>query len=211
MAVRRTKIVATLGPATSSEENIAALVRAGVDVTRFNFSHGDQNMHLRNAKVVRDTAHELGRNVAILQDIQGPKIRTGEVEGGTELVAGNRVTIATGDFLGDASRLSTSYDALAEDVRPGHRLLIDDGLIGLRVESIDGRDVVCEVLEGGPVSSHKGLNFPDSNLSIKGLTPKDVEDLTNGDEGSGPGDDSGNGSGQPEAVADVGERVGGGA
>ena len=177
MAARRTKIVATLGPATSSEENIASLVRSGVDVTRFNFSHGNQHMHLKNANVVRDTAHELGRNVAILQDIQGPKIRTGEVEGGTELVAGNRVTIATGDFLGDASRLSTSYDALAEDVRPGHRLLIDDGLIGLRVESIEGRDVVCEVLEGGPVSSHKGLNFPDSNLSIKGLTPKDIEDL----------------------------------
>jgi pyruvate kinase len=134
-------------------------------------------MHLKNANVVRDTARELGRNVAILQDIQGPKIRTGEVEGGTELIAGNRVTIAAGDFLGDASRLSTSYDALAEDVRPGHRLLIDDGLIGLRVESIDGREVVCEVLEGGPVSSHKGLNFPDSNLSIKGLTPKDIEDL----------------------------------
>ena len=177
MAARRTKIVATLGPATSSEENIASLVRSGVDVTRFNFSHGDQHMHLKNANVVRQTAGELGRNVAILQDIQGPKIRTGEVEGGTELVAGNRVTIAAGDFLGDASRLSTSYDALAEDVRAGHRLLIDDGLIGLRVESIEGRDVVCEVLEGGPVSSHKGLNFPDSNLSIKGLTPKDVEDL----------------------------------
>ena len=177
MAARRTKIVATLGPATSSEENIASLVRSGVDVTRFNFSHGDQNMHLKNANVVRETAHELGRNVAILQDIQGPKIRTGEVAGDTELVAGNRVTIAAGDFLGDASRLSTSYDALADDVEPGHRLLIDDGLIGLRVESIDGRDVVCEVLEGGPVSSHKGLNFPDSNLSIKGLTPKDVEDL----------------------------------
>jgi pyruvate kinase len=177
VAARRTKIVATLGPATSSEENIASLVRSGVDVTRFNFSHGDQHMHLKNANVVRDTARELGRNVAILQDIQGPKIRTGEVEGGTELVAGNRVTIAAGDFLGDASRLSTSYDALAEDVRPGHRLLIDDGLIGLRVESIEGRDVVCEVLEGGPVSSHKGLNFPDSNLSIKGLTSKDVEDL----------------------------------
>ena len=177
MAARRTKIVATLGPATSSEENIASLVRSGVDVTRFNFSHGDQGMHLKNANVVRNTAHELGRNVAILQDIQGPKIRTGQVEGGTELVAGNRVTIAAGDFLGDASRLSTSYDALADDVEPGHRLLIDDGLIGLRVESIEGRDVVCEVLEGGPVSSHKGLNFPDSNLSIKGLTPKDVEDL----------------------------------
>jgi pyruvate kinase len=177
MAARRTKIVATLGPATSSEENVARLVRAGVDVTRFNFSHGDQAMHLKNAQVVRETAKELGRTVAILQDIQGPKIRTGQVEDGTELIAGNRVTIAAGDFLGDASRLSTSYDALADDVRPGHRLLIDDGLIGLRVEAIEGRDVVCEVLEGGPVSSHKGLNFPDSNLSIKGLTPKDVEDL----------------------------------
>ena len=177
MAPRRTKIVATLGPATSSDESIGELVRAGVDVTRFNFSHGDQNMHLKNANLVRELAHERRRNVAILQDIQGPKIRTGEVEGGTELLAGNRVTIAAGDFVGDASRLSTSYDALAEDVRPGHRLLIDDGLIGLRVESIEGTDVVCVVLEGGPVSSHKGLNFPDSNLSIKGLTPKDVEDL----------------------------------
>lgn len=177
MAARKTKIVATLGPATSSEENIAALVRAGVDVTRFNFSHGDHNMHLKNAHIVRDTARGLGRNVAILQDIQGPKIRTGEVEGGTELLAGNRVTIAAGDFVGDASRLATSYDALAKDVRVGHRLLIDDGLIGLRVESIEGTDVICEVLEGGPVSSHKGLNFPDSNLSIKGLTPKDIEDL----------------------------------
>jgi pyruvate kinase len=177
MPARRTKIVATLGPATSSEENVAKLVRAGVDVTRFNFSHGDHHMHLRNAGIVRETAKGLARNVAILQDIQGPKIRTGQVADGTELNAGNRVTIAAGDFLGDASRLSTSYDALAEDVRPGHRLLIDDGLIGLRVESIEGSDVICEVLEGGPVSSHKGLNFPDSNLSIKGLTPKDVEDL----------------------------------
>jgi pyruvate kinase len=175
--MRRTKIVATLGPATSSEENIGALVRAGVDVTRFNFSHGDHNMHLKNSQIVRDVAKEQGRNVAILQDIQGPKIRTGEVEGGTELVEGNQVVIAPGDFLGDASRLSTSYDRLADDVRPGHRLLIDDGLIGLKVAGVEDGEVVCEVLEGGPVSSHKGLNFPDSHLSIHGLTPKDVEDL----------------------------------
>jgi pyruvate kinase len=177
MAERRTKIVATLGPATSTEEAIGSLVEAGVDVTRFNFSHGDHNAHLKNAEVVRGAAKEQGRNVAILQDIQGPKIRTGEVAGDTELVAGSRVVLAPGDFLGDASRLSTSYDKLAEDVRPGHRLLIDDGLIGLRVESVQNGQVVCEVLEGGPVSSHKGLNFPDSSLSISGLTPKDVEDL----------------------------------
>jgi len=175
--VRRTKIVATLGPATSSPEAIGKLVRAGVDVTRFNFSHGDHSMHLRNARVVRETAAEAGRNVAILQDVQGPKIRTGEVEGGTELAAGNQVVIAAGDFVGDASRLSTSYDRLAEDVKPGDRLLIDDGLLGLRVESIEDGEVVCKVIEGGPVSSHKGLNFPDSTLSIRGLTPKDVEDL----------------------------------
>jgi pyruvate kinase len=175
--VRRTKIVATLGPATSSKESIGELIRVGVDVTRFNFSHGDHQMHLRNAEIVRSAAKELGRNVAVMQDLQGPKIRTGEVEGGTQLVEGNRVVIASGDFVGDASRLSTSYDRLADDVNPGDRLLIDDGLVGLRVESIEDGEVVSEVLEGGPVSSHKGLNFPDSSLSIKGLTPKDLEDL----------------------------------
>lgn len=176
--MRRTKIVATLGPATSSGESIGALVRAGADVMRLNFSHGTHDMHLNNARIVREAAAGAGRNVAIMQDLQGPKIRTGEVEGGTELVEGSRVVIAPGDFVGDASRLSTSYEKLAQDVKPGHRLLIDDGLIQLRVESIkENGEIVCEVIEGGPVSSHKGLNFPDSSLSISGLTEKDLEDL----------------------------------
>jgi pyruvate kinase len=184
--MRRTKIVATLGPATSSEESIGDLVRVGVDVTRFNFSHGDHQMHLNNAQIVRSAAKELGRNVAIMQDLQGPKIRTGEVEGDTELVEGSKVVVSAGDFVGDASRLSTTYDRLAEDVKLGDRLLIDDGLIGLKVVSVEDGDIVCEVLEGGPVSSHKGLNFPDSHLSIHGLTPKDVEDLRFGMEELNP-------------------------
>ena len=176
--MRRTKIVTTLGPATSSEEAIGKLVEAGVDVTRLNFSHGEHSVHLKNAQLVRAAAKEQGRNVAILQDIQGPKIRTGEVEGGTELVEGSTIVIVPGgDFVGDASRLPTSYEKLAEDVEPGHRLLIDDGLVGLEVESVDNGEVTCKVIEGGPVSSHKGLNFPDSSLSIRGLTPKDLEDL----------------------------------
>jgi pyruvate kinase len=126
---------------------------------------------------VRAAAKESRRNVAVLQDIQGPKIRTGEVVGGTELVEGNKVTIAPGDFLGDASRLATSYEKIADDVNPGDRVLIDDGLLALRVENVEGGEVECVVVDGGEISSHKGLNFPDSSLSIKGLTEKDIEDL----------------------------------
>ncbi len=174
---RRTKIVATLGPATSTEEVIQELVRFGVDVTRLNFSHGEHEGHLKNTQMVRASAKALGRNVAVMQDIQGPKIRTGEVIGETELIAGNRVAIAPGDFLGDAGRLATSYEQIAEDVKPGHRVLIDDGLLELRVEEVDNGELRCAVMVGGPISSHKGLNFPDSSLSITGLTEKDVEDL----------------------------------
>src|ERR671917_500819 len=111
---RRTKIVATLGPGTSTEEAIEDLVRFGVDVTRLNFSHGEHEGHQKNARFVREAADSLGRNVAVMQDLQGPKIRTGEVVGGTELVEGHRVVISAGDFVGDASRLSTTYDRLAE-------------------------------------------------------------------------------------------------
>src|SRR5918993_306832 len=174
---RRTKIVATLGPGTSTEEAIEDLVRFGVDVTRLNFSHGEHEGHQKNARLVREAAESLGRNVAVMQDLQGPKIRTGEVVGGTELVEGNRVAIAPGDFLGDASRLSTPYKQIVEDVEPGHRVLIDDGLLELRVDEVEDGEIDCVVVTGGPISSHKGLNFPDSSLSISGLTPKDLEDL----------------------------------
>jgi pyruvate kinase len=174
---RRTKIVATLGPATSTEEMIRELVRSGVDVTRLNFSHGEQERHVKNARLVRKAAEVLGRNVAVMQDIQGPKIRTGEIVGGTELVDGNRVVIAVGDFLGDATRLSTSYERITQDLEPGDRILMDDGLLQLKVEEVENDEVTCEVMTGGPISSHKGMNFPDSSLSIEGLTSKDLDDL----------------------------------
>jgi pyruvate kinase len=174
---RRTKIVATLGPGTSAEETIRDLVRFGVDVTRLNFSHGEHETHQKNANFVREAARSSGRNVAVMQDLQGPKIRTGEVVGDTELVEGNRVAIAAGDFLGDASRLSTPYKQIVQDVEPGHRVLIDDGLLELRVEEVENGEVDCVVVTGGPISSHKGLNFPDTSLSISGLTPKDLEDM----------------------------------
>jgi pyruvate kinase len=156
---------------------IKELVRYGMDVARLNFSHGEHETHAKNAEIVRSASEESRRNVAVLQDIQGPKIRTGEVVGGTELVEGNKVTIAPGDFLGDASRLATSYEKIADDVNPGDRVLIDDGLLALRVEKVEGGEVECVVVDGGEISSHKGLNFPDSSLSIKGLTEKDIEDL----------------------------------
>jgi len=174
---RRTKIVATLGPASSTEETIRELVRSGVDVVRLNFSHGEHEGHLKNARLVREVAEFLDRNVAVMQDIQGPKIRLGEVVGETELVQGNRVVVTPGDFLGDASRLSTSYERIAQDLEPDHRILMDDGLLELKVEEIEDSEVICEVVTGGPISSHKGMNFPDSSLSIEGLTEKDLEDL----------------------------------
>src|ERR687890_1272547 len=146
---RRSKIVATLGPGTSKEETIRDLVRFGVDVTRLNFSHGEHETHLKNARLVREAAKELHRNVAVMQDIQGPKIRIGEVVGDTELVEGSRVVIAPGDFVGDASRLSTSYEGIAQDVEPGHRILMDDGLLELKVEEIEDGEVDCRVVNGG--------------------------------------------------------------
>ena len=175
--MRRTKIVATLGPSSSTEETIRELVRFGVDMARLNFSHGEHEGHLRNARYVRSAADSVGRNVAVMQDIQGPKVRVGEVVGDTDLVAGNRVAIAPGDFLGDASRISTSYKQISEDVEPGHRILMDDGLLELKVEEVQDGEVNCMVVVGGPISSHKGMNFPDSSLSVETLTPKDLEDL----------------------------------
>jgi pyruvate kinase len=175
---RRAKIVCTLGPATASEEQVAALVQAGMDVARLNFSHGTHADHERAAERVRRAADRAGRPVGVLADLQGPKIRLGTfADGPVEWRTGDRITITTDDTPGAARRVSTTYRRLAEDVSVGDRLLIDDGSVGLLVVAVRGPDVVCEVTEGGPVSDHKGLSLPGIAVSEPALSGKDAEDL----------------------------------
>ena len=175
---RRAKIVCTLGPATSSAEAIADLVAAGMDVARMNFSHGDHADHRVVFDRVREAAKGAGRPVGILGDLQGPKIRLGRfADGPVEWATGERVTITVDDIVGDHDRVSTTYKGLAEDARPGDRLLIDDGKVGLVVDEVRGADVVCRVTEGGEVSNNKGISLPGMNVSVPAMSEKDIEDL----------------------------------
>ncbi|MET0698737.1 MAG: pyruvate kinase [Mycobacterium sp.] len=175
---RRGKIVCTLGPATSSDETLRALVDAGMDVARLNFSHGDYADHESAYKRVRAASDVTGRAVGILADLQGPKIRLGRFADGPVIWAnGETVRITVEDFLGNHDRVSTTYKRLAQDATPGDRVLVDDGNIGLVVEHIDGDDVVCTVTEGGKVSNNKGMSLPGMNVSAPPLSEKDIEDL----------------------------------
>lgn len=173
--------MATLGPASRSPEVITELVKAGVDVTRFNFSHGSHEDHLATMKMVRDAEAAVGRPVAVLQDLQGPKIRLGKLDGKVSLPAGKTVVLSSdNDFIGDPERIPTTYERLAADVRRGDTILLADGQLVLTAKEIKGRDVVAEVVVGGVVSSNKGLNMPGSELSIPSVTDKDLEDLEAG-------------------------------
>ncbi len=175
---RRAKIVCTLGPATSSLEQVTALVEAGMDVARLNFSHGSHADHERSYRIVREASDKTGHAVAVLADLQGPKIRLGTfAEGPVVWPTGSRVCITVDDVEGTAERVSTTYQNLARDVRPGDRLLIDDGKLALTVAEVQGNDVWCLVLEGGPVSDHKGLSLPGVAVSVPALSEKDAEDL----------------------------------
>ncbi|MEW6321271.1 MAG: pyruvate kinase [Acidobacteriota bacterium] len=180
--MRHTKIIATLGPATSSPAAVDALVAAGVDLVRLNFSHGSHEAHAARVRLVREAAAAHGRQVAILQDLSGPKIRTGPLEGGRplHLADGDRLVIAVGDFAGGPGRVSTTYAPLAEAVSPGDRLLLDDGRIELSVESSDGREIVTRVVDGGLLGEHKGINAPAVPLPAVGVTDKDARDLAFG-------------------------------
>ena len=175
---RRAKIVCTMGPATSSEEGIAALLDAGMNVARMNFSHGDHADHQVIYDRLRTAAAASGKALAVLADLQGPKIRLGRfADGPHEWPTGDQVTITVDDVTGTRNRVSTTYQGLAHDARPGDRLLIDDGKVGLVVTRVDGNDVHCRVTEGGPVSNNKGISLPGMNVSVPALSEKDITDL----------------------------------
>ncbi len=177
--IRHAKIVCTLGPATDSPERARALVEAGMDVARLNFSHGVHADHGRRFHEVREAARLAGRNLAVLADLQGPKIRLGTfAEGKVEWATGERIRITVEDCEGSHDRVSTTYGNLADDVRPGDRLLVDDGNVALiAVDVEDGTDVVCDVAEGGVVSDHKGLSLPGVSVSVPAMSDKDAADL----------------------------------
>jgi pyruvate kinase len=177
--VRQTKIIATLGPASSTDATIGELISAGVDVFRLNFSHGTHDTHREAIQRVRAAARKAGRDVAVLQDLSGPKIRTGPIEGGGPLPlrAGDELVIAAGTFAGVPGRVSTAYADLPRAVHPGDTLLLDDGHIQLRVEFTDGREIRTTVVDGGPLGEHKGINAPGVALPAAGLTAKDTADL----------------------------------
>ena len=181
-APRRTKIVCTLGPAVASVEGVRALIGAGMDVARLNFSHGSHDDHRRMIEVVRDEAKRAGRVVPVLQDLQGPKIRLGLVrDGGVLIHRGEALTLTSADVPeGDGARVHVSYDALAEEVSEGNRILLDDGHLELVVTGIDGDEVRTEVVVGGPLRSRKGVNLPKLKSARPSLTEKDLRDLAFG-------------------------------
>jgi pyruvate kinase len=173
---RRGKIVCTLGPAVA--DRIPELIAAGMDVARLNFSHGDHADHEKVYRAVRDAADQAGRAVAVLADLQGPKIRLGRfTDGPVQWRVGETVRITVDDVPGTHDRVSTTYAELAADAKPGDRLLIDDGRVGLEVVDVEGADVVCTVTIGGTVSDNKGLSLPGMNVSVPALSEKDVADL----------------------------------
>jgi pyruvate kinase len=175
---RRAKIVCTLGPATATAPRLEELIDAGMDVARLNFSHSTQAEHSAVYEMVRAIAAERGRAIGVLADLQGPKIRLGRFAAGPVVwTTGEQIVITTAACAGDHDRVSTTYDGLGSDVRPGDRLLVDDGKLELRVLGVDCDDIACEVMTGGPVSNHKGISLPGVAVSVPPLSEKDIEDL----------------------------------
>lgn len=179
MDLKRTKIVATLGPASSSKEVIVEMHEKGLNVCRLNFSHGEHSIHKANIDMIKSVNEEIGSNLAILADLQGPKLRVGVMEGeGCEIKNGNKIIFTNEECIGTSEKVYMTYPQFAHDVNPGELILIDDGKIAVRVESTDGKSEVVAVVEhGGVLKSKKGVNLPNTVISLPSLTKKDREDL----------------------------------
>ena len=173
----KTKIIATVGPATSSREMLRELVLSGVDVFRLNFSHSTHEEHQKVVDYVRDINTELNTHVSLLLDLQGPKIRIGEVMPGSVVEEGQNLIITTEELVGDTSRVSTNYTPLPSEVSVGETILIDDGKIELKISTIEGTEITTDVVTSGELKSRKGMNLPQTNVSVPSLTAKDKADL----------------------------------
>jgi len=177
--MKRTKIVATMGPASSSEAVLTQLIQAGMNVARLNFSHGEYAVHGATVKAIRAVDEKLGTHTALLADLQGPKLRVGDIEGGKmDLVTGETVTIRTGNGVGSGNEVFTNYAEFARDVQAGEPVLLDDGKLRLHVVETNGKDAVtCKVIHGGVLKPRKGINLPSTAISLPCITPKDASDL----------------------------------
>ena len=179
--MRHTKIVCTLGPTSQSEGQVLALTEAGMDVARLNFSHGTREEHGRRLKAVRAVGAKTGRRLAVLQDLQGPKIRLGPFAGGLVTLLEGRPFTITGTFVeGTQEKASTTYKRLPHDVKKGDRIFLADGTLELEVERVSKGEIRTEVVRGGPLRSHQGINLPGVQLSTPSLTAKDKRDLAFG-------------------------------
>ena len=177
--MRKTKIVCTMGPNTNDRELMKKMVEKGMNIARFNFSHGDHEEQKSRMDMLKGIREELGKPVAILLDTKGPEIRTGVLKGDKKvfLEEGDTFTLTTEEIEGDNKRVSVSYEGLVEDVEPGRKILIDDGLIELEVKGINGTEITCKVLNGGELGSKKGVNVPNVPVRLPALTQKDREDI----------------------------------
>ena len=177
--MKKTKIVATIGPVSANKEVLKGMIQAGLNVVRLNFSHGTHDDHSSVVAFVREIDKELGTNTALLADLQGPKLRVGVMQdNGVMLEAGKQIIITTEEQIGTATHIYTNYKEFPSDVKPGERVLLDDGKIAIRILSTDGKkEVLCEIIQGGILSSKKGLNLPETKVSLPSLSKKDLNDL----------------------------------
>ncbi len=177
--MKRTKIICTLGPATSKKSVLKSLIKSGMDVARFNFSHGTHEEHRERVDMIKNLREELNVPVAMLLDTKGPEIRTKLLKDGKKVMlhAGDKFTLTTGDYVGDEHKVAITYETLYKDVKKGGRILIDDGLIELEIEDIKNGDIHCKVLNGGELGEHKGVNVPYVKVKLPGITEQDKKDI----------------------------------